>query len=241
MKLFDAMIDATMAEVNKSGAKKLPVDLSRAWPDNGASEFIMQRESAFELGGGTEPSVNYTCVTTSEIMEEDEILLAGPDLSEIRGEVPFARIVILQTEDLGDDSEEQYRAIREMEFARYHVFPKGYMVRVSSMSNEEQVRVSREALRNGISFAAVGASYIKKYREVANVRHVRVIFLLQREAVAALKPYAKKADDVTKTLTHIYDNILADCGHCDMKSVCDEVDGMKEMHLSLSRKQAAKA
>lgn len=240
MKLFDTIIDATMAEVEKCDVKKLLVELSRAWPDNGASEFIMQKDSAFELGGGTNPSVNYTCVTTSPLMESDEILLAGPDLSEIKGEVPFARIVILQTEDLGDDSEEQYRAIRDMEFARYHVFPKGYMVRVSSMSNEEQVRVSKEALKKGISFAAVGASYIKKYKEVANVKHVRVIFLLQADTVTALKPYAGKVNDITKTLTHIFDNILADCGHCDMKSVCDEVEGMKEMHLGLAKKKDRK-
>lgn len=240
MKLYDSIIDATMAEVNRCDAKRLLVDLPGAWPDNGASEFIMQKDSAYELGGGTNPSVNYTCVTTSNILEEDEILLAGPELSEIRGDVPFARIVILKTEDLGDDSEEQYHAIRDMEFARYHVFPKGYMVRVSSTSNEEQVRISKEALKKGISFASVGAAYIRKYKEVANVKHVRVIFLLRPDAVSALKPYAGKVNDITKTLTHIFDNVLADCGHCDMKTVCDEVDGMKEMHLGLAKKKKEK-
>ena len=240
MNLYDAIIDTTMAELERCGIKKLPVDLSRSWPDHGASEFVMQKDTAFELGGGTHPSVNYTCVTTGELMETDEILLAGPDLTEIHGDVPFARIVILQTEDLGDDTEAQYQAIRDMEFARYHVFPKGYMVRVSSMSYEEQVRVSKEAVRKGISFAAVGASYIRKYREVANVKHVRVIFLLQADAITRLKPYAGKVNDITKTLTHIFDNILADCGHCDMKSVCDEVEGMKEMHLGLAKKKKEK-
>ena len=237
MKLYDAIIDATMAEAERCNAGRLPADLSDAWPDNGASEFIMQKDSAFELGGSGQPSVNYTCVTISEILKEDEILLAGPELSEIRGDVPFARIVILQTEDLGDDSEEQYRAIRDMEFARYHVFPKGYMVRVSSTSSEEQVRVSKEMLKKGISFAAVGASYIRKYKETPGVKHVRVIFLLRADAVSHLKPYAGKVNDITKTLTHIFDNVLADCGHCEMKTVCDEVDGMKEMHLGLSKKK----
>lgn len=240
MRLYDTIIDATMAEVEKHNVKKLPVELSRSWPDNGSAEFLMQRDSAFELGGGSNPSLHYTCVTTKRIMESDEILLVGPDLPEIKEEEPFARIVILQTEDLGDDSEEQHRAIREMEFVRYHVFPKGYMVRFSSMSSEEQVRISKEALHKGISFAAVGASYIRKYREAANVKHVRVIFLLQADAVTALKPYAGKVNDITKTLTHIFDNILADCGHCDMKRVCDEVDGMKEMHLGLAKKKDRK-
>ncbi len=238
MRLFDTIIDETMAEVKKCNGKTLSVELSRAWPDTGASEFLMQKDCAFELGGGNHPSVNYTCVTTEKLMETDEILLVGPDLPEIKGDVPFARIVILQTEDLGDDSEEQYRAVREMEFARYHVFPRGYMVRFSSTSHEERVRVSREAVQKGISFAAVGASYIQKYREAANVKHVRVIFLLQADAVTALQPYAGRVKDITKTLTHIFDSILADCGHCDMKRVCDEVEGMKEMHLGLVKKKA---
>ena len=46
-----------------------------------------------------------------------------------------------------------------------------------------------------------------------------------------LKPIAKKADDITKTLSHILDGLPTDCGHCQLKPVCDEVEGMREMHL----------
>ena len=36
---------------------------------------------------------------------------------------------------------------------------------------------------------------------------------------------------------HIFDGLDADCGHCDFKKVCDEVEGMKEMHLGMAKKK----
>ena len=100
-------------------------------------------------------------------MTNDEIWLYGSEIAQLRGDVPFARIALLEVDDLGGD-EEAYNAIRRMEFVRYHVFPEGYMVRVSSESNQEQVRLSKTAVRAGISFRAVGAAYIRKYRELAD-------------------------------------------------------------------------
>ena len=141
--------------------------------------------------------------------------------------------MILETEDLGEDKDQEkaFQAIRNLEFVRYHVFPKGYMVRVSSQSNQEQVRISSAALKGGIDFARVGAAYIKKYKEVSQVRKVRVIFITDTELVKVLSPNADKVDAITKTLTHILDGLPTDCGHCSMKPVCDEVEGMRELHL----------
>ncbi len=240
MKLYDKLIEHTLTEI-----KKLPVTISPAsdqkpWSDPGVSELVMLRDSAYELGGSGQPSVNYTLITTGGSVTEDEIWLAGPDLKDIKKDVAFARIVILETEDLGDDDEEVYNAIRGMEFVRYHVFPKGYMVRVSSRSNQEQVRISRDAIGAGISFASVGAAYIKKYREIEAVKHVRIIFLADLpELTEALVPNASKADEITKALTHIMDGLDTDCNHCQMKPVCDEVEGMKEMHFARKQRRGS--
>ena len=54
--------------------------------------------------------------------------------------------------------------------------------------------------------------------------------------VKALKPNAKKVDDITKTLSHILDGLPTDCGHCSLKPVCDEVEGMKELHFGVGDK-----
>ena len=235
MKLYDSIIKTVLDETKKAGVVDITDNAASTWPVNEQSELVMQRDSAFELGGGVNPSVNYTLVSTEHIVSEDGVFLVGPDLSGINSDVAFARIVIIETEEIGE-SEEAYNAIRDMEFARYHVFPKGYMVRVSSQSNQEQVRISKEAKAKGIDFSAIGKAYIEKYKAIAHVKNVRVVFITKAETVEILKPYAKTADDITKSLTHIYDGLATDCGHCDFKKVCDEVEGMREMHLGMAKK-----
>lgn len=233
MKLYDNMIDVTMDSLSHSEGKRVAAASVSAWKCLDNSEFIMQRDAGLELGSTPEPSVNYTCVTTSGKVTEDEILIYGKDIREISGSCGFARVVILETEDLGEETDEEkaFQAIRNLEFVRYHVFPEGYMVRVSSQSNQEQVRVSRDALKRGIDFARVGAAYISKYKAVPGVKNVRIIFITDSRLVKEILPNADKIDAITKTLTHILDGMPTDCGHCSMKSVCDEVEGMKELHL----------
>ena len=233
MKLYDNMIDVTMDVLSHSEGKRVAAASVSAWKCLENSEFIMQRDAGLELGSAPEPSVNYTCVTTSLKVTEDEILIYGNDIPEISGGCGFARVVILETEDLGEETDEEkaFQAIRNLEFVRYHVFPEGYMVRVSSQSNQEQVRISRDALKKGIDFARVGATYISKYKAVPGVKNVRIIFITDSKLVKEILPNADKIDAITKTLTHILDGMPTDCGHCSMKSVCDEVEGMKELHL----------
>lgn len=234
MKLYDAIIRETEDILRERSCRRYPPDPSRIWKDLGMSELIMLRDAAFELGGSGHSSVNYTCVTTTPgLIPADEIVVCGPDLPDIRKDVPFARIILLETDDLQEqtDTEKAYRNIRDIEYIRYHVFPAGYMVRVSSTTNEEQVRVSKKVHNAGIRFPYVGGTYIRKYHSLPLVRHARVIFVTDPGAVDTLVPYADRVDGITKTLTHILDGLPTDCGHCSMKAVCDEVEGMREMHL----------
>ena len=227
MKLYDAIVRDTLDAARSAGMRRLPD--AAPWPDTSASELILQRDAAFELGGSGQPSVNYTLVSSQAFLEEG-VYLAGRDLGQLKSDSPFARVVLLTVGDLGDD-EAAHDAIRKMEYVRYHVFPRGYMVRVSSTSFEEQVRIGKEAVKQGISFVRVGQTYLAKYREVPGVCAVSVLFLTEEALIRQLKPFAKKTDDITKTLTHILDGLPTDCGHCKLKPVCDEVEGMREMHL----------
>ncbi len=241
MKLYDKLIKDTMDTLGGAAGDVLKnsylYDGINIWKDQESSEFIMQRDSAMEIGAGGEPSVNYTLVTTSGKLTQDEVLVYGNDIDKIKKDTAFARIVILETDDLGEeiDQEKAFQAIRNLEFVRYHVFPKGYMVRVSARSNQEQIRISKEAVKGGISFYKVGGLYIKKYKEIPEVKNVKIIFVTDRNLVEKLMPNADKVDAVTRTLTHILDGMPTDCGHCSMKAVCDEVDGMRELHLGKRR------
>ena len=236
MKLYDSIIQNTAEQLACYTPRITAYDAAKCWKDNGESELVMLRDAAFELGGSGKDSVNYTCVTgNGDAVPADEVWVYGKPLETIHGDVSFARIVLLDVDDLGED-EDAYNAIRRMEFVRYHVFPDGYMVRVSSESNQEQVRIAKRAVQGGISFEAVGNAYIRKYKELPGVRHVRVIFVTDCDAIQSLIANAKKVDDITRTLTHILDGLPTDCSHCDLKPVCDEVEGMRELHMGQKKK-----
>ena len=244
MKLYDSIIKTVHEETKKAGVVDITDKAKAAWPVTESSELVMRRDSEFEFGGGLNPSTNFTLVSTEDCVDYDGVFLVGNDISDINSDCAFARIVILKTDEIGEseegDTEEAYKAIRNMEFARYHVFPEGYMVRVSSQSNQEQVRISKEAKAKGINFSAIGKAYLEKYKSIDHVLNVQVIFITEKEVVESLSEYADKADDITKSLTHIFDGLATDCGHCDFKPVCDEVEGMKEMHLGMAKKKKDK-
>ena len=46
---------------------------------------------------------------------------------------------LLHVNDISGDDQEAFRAIRDMESVKYHVYPEGYMMRVSPENQREQV------------------------------------------------------------------------------------------------------
>ena len=209
-----------------------------AWKDIGSSELVLQKDAAYELGAMGKGSANYVLFTSSpELVDKDQILLYGADLGEIRGDVDFARIVLLRVGLIDGDDEAVYRTLKDIEFAKYHVYPEGYMVRMSPESYREQVRVSKQALKKGVSFKNIGANYITAYKKDPNVLNATVIFVTAPGYdYGAMKKLAKKANDVTGTLTHILEGLPTDCSVCALKDICDEVEGMKELHFGVGDK-----
>ena len=235
MELYNSLIKDSLGLLEKGTPKVWDYSASGGWTDIGSSELVLQKDAAFELGASGKGSANYVLFTSStELVNKDQVLLYGPDLKDIRGDVDFARIVLLRVGVLDDDDETVYRTLKDIEFAKYHVYPEGYMVRMSPESYREQVRVSKQAIRRGISFRAIGNSYINAYKKDINVLNATVIFVTQPGFdFDQMKSIAKKASDVTNTLTHILEGLPTDCSVCALKDICDEVEGMKELHFGV--------
>ena len=238
MELYNSLIKDTEAQLEKLDKKAWDYSPADCWKDTGSSELVLQRDAAYELGAQGRGSANYVLFTSSsELVSEDKVILIGPDLGQIKGDCDFARIVLLQVGVLDDDDEAVYRTLKDIEFSKYHVYPEGYMIRMSPESSREQVRVSRQALKQGISFKTVGNRYVAEYKKDANVLKATVIFITDPKAdYEALQAMAKKASAVTGTLTHILEGLPTDCSVCALKDICDEVDGMKELHFGVGDK-----
>jgi CO dehydrogenase/acetyl-CoA synthase beta subunit len=236
MELYNSIIEKVNGHLGSTVPKKYAYNPDKTWEDVGGNQLIMMKESAYELGGDNKPAVNYACISSDDYVTEDEIWVYGKDLNEINGSVSFARIVLVKVDSLKGEGEEDteplFRAIQDIDFVKYHVYPKGYMIRSSSDSFREQVRVSKEAVRKGISFEQVGNSYIKQFKKNPDVKAVKVIFATADDPnYAEMKKDAKKVRDITKTLSKILEGMSTDCHTCILKQICDEVEGLKELHF----------
>jgi len=236
MELFNTVVASTK-EILEKGAQPKVWDYNprKAWKDIGSAELVLQSDAAYELGALGLGSANYLCTTSNaDLVSKDQVILYGKDLRDIKADTPFARIVLLRVGVLEGDDEEVYRAIKDIEFSKYHVYPEGYMVRMSPESHREQIRVSKTALRQGINFEAVGDLYIQQYKKNPNVVNVTVIFVTDPSLdYAAMVDNSKKVDKILSTLTHIMEGFSTDCSVCQLKDICDEVEGMKELHFGV--------
>lgn len=242
MELYNSLIKDTQDFLREGSPKVWDYSERDCWADIGSSELVLQRDAAYELGASGHGSANYILFTSSsDLVNKDQILLYGQDLKEIRSDIDFARIVLLRVGVLDDDNEKVYRILKDIEFAKYHVYPEGYMVRMSPENYREQVRVSKKAVKGGISFRNIGASYIKAYKRDINVLNATVIFITAPGFdYNGMKAAAKKANDITNTLTTILEGLPTDCSVCSLKGICDEVEGMKELHFGVGEKGAEK-
>ncbi len=227
MDFFNSLIEDVNKLVNKFSERKFNYDKENICNDYGYSQVILQRDTAFELSG-----TGFNLVTGNNI--DDEIIVIGKDLNEIKSDCKFARISIIKIDDTAEE-QTAYNLIRKIEYVKYHYFPDGYMLRTTSRSHKEAVRVSKTAIKSGISFEKVGNLLINKYKEIPAVQNVRIIFITDENVdFNALFTIAEKNNQITETLNHIMNNVNFDCSTCNLKPICDEVEGMKELHFKTS-------
>ncbi len=149
--------------------------------------IVLQSDMAYELGGHNLPAVGNTLVTTGkDFVPEDEIILIGKNLPEITEDAPYARIALVRVaKDSIGTGKWLYNTIRNIGYFRYHIYPKGFMLRVSSSNDRESVRVEAEALNEGLNFTAIGNAMLRALHLHKEVEAVRIILLQIRKLITA--------------------------------------------------------
>lgn len=195
------------------------------------NSILLLKDTAFELGGSQKPCVSAS-VVSSDMKFDDCVYLYGKDLTDIKEDCCYGKIVFLEVENINE--EEAFDRIKELEMLRYNYCPEGFMVRASALTFREQLRVSKKVIKNGISFKDYGCALIEQYKRNTCVKSVKIIFLTEFDRFDELYLLCDKIKKTTDALNHIFDNILFDCSTCNLKAICDEVDGMKELHMKKS-------
>lgn len=229
MKLFESSILTLLDLLGKFPYKATHAGGDEAWPDEGKNQMIFQSDMAYELGGSNLPAVSGIAFTDSEeAVPRDEVLVCGPDLGEIEGDVPYARITLVRVKGTDAmDSNALYQMIRRIDYTRYHLNPRGFMMRISAVHQREAVRVGKEALSEGLSFEKVGKSFISAYRKHAEVEAVKIVFVTLPEfPYEEAMQHLQKCENISKTLDHLAKKVQMDCHACQLKEVCEEVEAL---------------
>ena len=234
MKLYDEVITQCLRLLEaEQGIVWEAKDTS--WPSVSDRSMILRSDMAFELGSGTKPAIGCTIITGSdELVKKDKVTLIGKDLPDIENDMPYARIALVRVnEDVLKEGEALYRAIRNLEYTRYHFYPEGFMMRVSASKQKESVRIGKEALEKGLSFEKTGSKMIKAFHEHDLVESVSIYYITKENFdYETLARYAKEAESITKTIDHISTSAIMDCNACNLQQVCDEVEGLRELHFA---------
>lgn len=235
MQVYDKVIKTTEEILAPFEARNLTGQPVKQWSMLTENEFLLRNEVAFELGDRAYLSTCYHAVTSSkELIGEDKILLYGKDLQEIKGNVPFTRITWIQAEP-AEDQNKAYQQIKKMEFARFRIIPKGYMMLSSSMEQREQVKVSKQAVKAGLDFATIGHLIIDKYKKEFGAKHVQVLFITEElPVIKELVEQGKKTEEITNAFDHILKNIILDCDLCPLHPICDDVEELRKIHFGNS-------
>ena len=198
------------------------------------NSVIFLSDTAFELGGNNKPCVSSLAVS-SDIEFSNSVKLLGNDLDKIQSDSPFAKFVFVQIEDF-ENEQDTFNKIKELEALRYHLNVDGFMTRASALNMREQVRVSKKAIKSGVTFADYGQTLLNEYLKFSYVKSAEIYFITNYDDFEKLNSVAKKISQTTSALNHIFDNVMFDCSTCNLKEICDEVDGLKELHLKTVKK-----
>jgi CO dehydrogenase/acetyl-CoA synthase beta subunit len=235
MHLFDELFCELMAMLEPYKGKCM-VDKSDTVSEglwkNAEKQVILKSESKVELGGGGLPAVSLVLYTEDcqdkKICRDSDVALYGRNLDELKGDVPYARVSIVDiSPDFLKEEFKLYQLLRSIEYIRYHISPEGYMPRISTAHGREQIRVSKSALENHIDFFKVGHVYNAAYKKHPAVSRVRTIFItLEDFDYAGLNSLSRRAEEIIMSLDHPLNNLNMDCNSCKLKPVCDEADSM---------------
>ena len=227
MEIFDSLIKEVSEIIKPYPQKEYSYEKENLWEDVGHNQVILQKETLFELDG-----VGFNLFTSSNI--DDGIVVVGKDLQDIKENSKFARICFIEFAEQ-EDTQKTYNLIRKIEYTKYHFFPDGYMIRTSAKAHKENVRVSKSAVKKGISFQKIGNLLINKFKENPAVKGVEVIFVTENAVdYSNLEILSRKNHEITETLNQVMNNLTFNCDTCNLKAICDEVEGMRELHFKTS-------
>jgi CO dehydrogenase/acetyl-CoA synthase beta subunit len=238
MELFEGILPSVHSfQAGQAHRRSWAASPSLQWPSGGSRNIVLKEDLGVELGNPEIESVS--CLLWTENLswiEDRRITLVGPDFFESPAKsLPFGKVLLVGVE--GFDEDNVYERHKDLDFLRYDLDLKCFMMRAVSQYMREWCRISREALSKGFSARHLGSSLISLFAQKPYVKSVEVIFVTSStEDVARLKEITTHSEKIISAMNKMAQEFDYDCASCDYQEVCDEADGLKGMRDKLMKK-----
>lgn len=254
MRLFDTYVQQAAALLRPAlagGNMRLDGPL---WPAADRNPFIMERDTATELGGYPKESINLILSTSGylpiegihRIGEANNGRTEGVHGDRTGGQmVPaghqsFGKIVFLQTEEIPE--EEIYDFQQRVQLADLRLQLRDVMVRSSSRQYLLNLRVGKKAITDGFDLEILARTIYAHFRNIPRVKDAAVVLIAGDSPLyRQLMPAAERVREITAALNTMFEGIEMDCGSCSMSPVCDEVEDLRRLHQKKAAGKRAEA
>jgi CO dehydrogenase/acetyl-CoA synthase beta subunit len=235
---FDEMKQILTSDSLRDQAKISSFNSDLIWEKGMPGEIILSSDTAIELGHPLTESIAFLIWSEDvDRVQDGRITLIGPELDGIiLPKAPLGKVILAGVHGFTEDN--AYDRFQEMDMIRLRLGLKGYMLRAVPQNNREWVRVSKQALKEGLSLRMIGNELIREYRRLEYVDAAEVTFITSsREDILKLKPASEKVAQIIGAMNKIFDNLEYDCQACGFKNVCDEVGELRGMHKKVKKKE----
>jgi CO dehydrogenase/acetyl-CoA synthase beta subunit len=221
----------------RPGKKRFMSDPSKPWPDSSGRGIVLKEDMGLELGSPEKASFSSLLWTSDpSLVAGDMITLLGPDFPESMGQsLPFGKVLLLGVEGFSEDN--AYDRHKELDFLRYDLDLKGFMMRAVSQYMKEWCRIDRAALRDGFSSRVMGSELVRLFTKKPFVKSAEVIFVTSSTGdVDMLKDIVSPAERIIAAMNKMATEMDFECGTCDYREVCDDASELKSMRDKLMQK-----
>jgi CO dehydrogenase/acetyl-CoA synthase beta subunit len=239
MELFGNIIASLVSFINDQPRRRTwRAGDAMSWPSGGGRSLVLKDDMGLELGNPEKDSLS--CLLWTEdlsLVAGQRITLVGPDFPESIGRsLAFGKVVLAGVEGFTVDN--AYERHKELDFLRYDLDLKGFMMRAVSQYMREWCRISQDALLRGFSARVMGAGLMELFSAVPYVKSVEVVMFTSGTAdVARLREITGPAEKIIAAMNKMAAELDLECGSCDYRDVCDEADGLRSMRDRLRGKR----
>jgi len=215
---------------------------SRPWPKGGPRNIVLREDLGLELGSPEKESVSCLLWTEQpELVENGRITLVGPDFPESRGlSLPLGKVVLAGVQGFNEDN--AYERHKDLDYLRYNLDLKGFMLRAVSQFMREWCRISTAALHDGFSARILGSALMELFTAQPYVKSVEVLYITSSSSdVLKLKEITAPAEKIIGAMNKMAMELDCDCADCDYQDVCDEATELKAMREKLMQKRRKEA